>query len=152
MGQAGYLNAGGLSLGSDNARNNWQSSQNSLAASRASTGVARQALALDRDRFGFDTYRYDREAPMNDVQRYMGIISGAYDPFSQTREFGSDRRSGAPALDNGNPWGAALAGAAGGAQLGGAIASGYGSNRGNVYDGQGSSGQARSGYGYMGGG
>lgn len=153
MGQAGYLNAGGLSLGSDNARNNWQASQNSLAASRASTGVARQALALDRDQFAFDVTRWQHDTPMNDVQRYMSIIGGAYDQYNQTHQFGTDRRSGAPALDTGNPYGAAISGAVGGYQLGSAIAGGYGSgSRSNVNDGQGAYGQARPGYGYMGNG
>lgn len=119
MGQAGYLNAGGLSLGSDQARNQWQNSQNALRGQLAGVGVQRQALAFDRE-------RYYREAPLRDIAQYSGIISGTFDPYASVRESGFDRRNASPSYVN--PGAAGLSGAAAGYAIGGDI---YNSYRGN---------------------
>jgi hypothetical protein len=102
LGQAGWLNAGGLSLGLDQ-------TNNSLRASLANTGVARQSLE-------FDKYRYGREAPMRDLAQYSGLISGLYDPYAGSHDFGFDARSQSPSYSN--VAGQGLAGAAAGYQLG----------------------------------
>jgi hypothetical protein len=115
MGQSGWLNAGGLSLGSDQARNSWQGSQNQLAASRANVGLGRDQLAFDRERWAHDV-------PLTDIARYQSIISAAYDPFSSQRDFGYDRRAGQAPYQN--VAGQTLAGAAAGYSLGRDIRSG----------------------------
>lgn len=102
LGQAGWLGAGGLSLGADQ-------SSNALRASLASTGVARQSLQFDKD-------RYAREAPMRDLAQYSGLISGLYDPYSTRHDFGFDARSQSPSYSN--PAAQGLAGAAAGYQFG----------------------------------
>ena len=60
--------AGGLSLGSDNARNDFIGSQNSLRAAQMSAGSQRSAL-------NWDKYKYNREAPMSDLAAYSDIIN-----------------------------------------------------------------------------
>ncbi len=108
MGQSGWLNAGGLSLGSDQARNSWQGSQNQLAASRANVGLGRDQLAFDRQ-------RWEHDVPLTDIARYQSIVSAAYDPFSSQRDYGYDRRAGQAPYQN--VAGQTLAGAAAGYQL-----------------------------------
>lgn len=98
LGQAGWLNAGGLSLGLDQ-------TNNSLRASLANTGVARQSLE-------FDKFRYGREAPMRDLAAYGGLISGLYDPYSGSHDYGYDGRAQSPSYSN--PAAQGLAGAAAG--------------------------------------
>lgn len=102
LGQAGWLGAGGLSLGADQ-------TNNALRASLASTGVARQSLQFDKD-------RYYREAPMRGLAQYSGLISGLYDPYSTRHDFGFDARSQSPSYSN--PAAQGLAGAAAGYQFG----------------------------------
>lgn len=102
MGQSGWLNAGGLSLGRDQ-------TQNQLRASLAGTGVQRQALE-------FDKYKYGREAPMRDLGQLGGLIGGLYDPYATTHDFGFDARSQSPSYSN--PALQGLAGAAAGYSLG----------------------------------
>lgn len=60
--------AGGLSLGSDNARNDFIGNQNSLRAAQMSAGAARAGL-------NWDKYKYNREAPMSDLAAYADIIN-----------------------------------------------------------------------------
>lgn len=109
LGQSGWLNAGGLSLGSDQARNSWQGSQNQLAASRANSRLGQDQLAFDRERWAHDV-------PLTDIARYQSIVSAAYDPFSSQRDFGYDRRAGQAPYQN--VAGQTLAGAAAGYSLG----------------------------------
>lgn len=107
--QAGYLAAGGLSLGSDTARNQWQASKNQLAAANASTGLGRAQLAFDRERYG-------HQQPWQDVAAYQAIVSGAYDPFSSSHEYGQDQRGSSP--NYASPGGQALSGALAGYYMG----------------------------------
>lgn len=109
LGQTGYLNAGGLSLGSDQARNAWQSSQNSLRGQLAGVGLGRQELAFDKE-------KYYREAPLRDIAQYSGIIGGIYDPYASTREVGYDQRGASPSYTN--PALAGISGAAAGYSIG----------------------------------
>ena len=115
MGQSGWLNAGGLSLGSDQARNAWQGNANQLRSAQISGGLGRAQLAFDRERWAHDV-------PLNDVARYQSIVSAAYDPFSSQRDLGYDRRNQSPSYTN--PAGAAISGAAAGYYLGRDIRSG----------------------------
>lgn len=105
LGQAGYLNAGGLGVASDNARNAWQSSQNSLAAARASAGVQRAQL-------DFDKYRYADNRDWDHLARYTDILNGNYAAYGTTNEVGVDRRAQSPSYTNAGYQ--AIAGAAAG--------------------------------------
>lgn len=118
IGMAGWMGAGGLSLGSDQSRNAWQGSQNQLRASMANTSVARQGLQFDQE-------RYANDRPWNDLARYQGIISGSYDPFTSRYEYGTDQRGASPSYTN--VAGAGISGAAAGYQLGRDIYGGYSS-------------------------
>jgi hypothetical protein len=118
LGQQGYLSAGGLSLGSDQARNSYISAQNQLRAAQISGGNQRAAL-------NFDIYRYNREAPMSDLARYSDIINsmyGGYGAGSQTTQ-GWDLRNQSPAYVS--PGGQAIAGGVAGYQLGNQIYNTY---------------------------
>lgn len=122
MGQSGWLNAGGLSLGSDQARNTWQGNANQLAAARASAGVGRANVNLGQQQLAFDRERWGHDVPLTDLARYQSIVSAAYDPFSTQHDLGYDRRGSSPSYVN--PAGQALAGAAAGYSLGRDIRSG----------------------------
>lgn len=98
LGQQGWLQAGGLSLGLDQ-------TNNQLRASLANTGVARQQLE-------FDKYRYNTELPMRQLTQYSGLLSGLYDPYATQRDFGYDGRGQSPSYSN--PAAQGLAGAAAG--------------------------------------
>lgn len=100
--------AGQVSLGADANRNNWRSGENSRAVGMAGVGV-------DRARLNFDRYRYDREAPMNDIQAYMNIVNQASGGYGTSRDYGMDRRNQSPSYVN--TGGQAIAGAAAGASL-----------------------------------
>lgn len=76
--------AGGLSLGSDNARNDFIGSQNSLRAAQMGAGNQRAQLQWDK-------YKYNREAPMSDLAAYADIINRLGGGFGQT--FVSDTSS-----------------------------------------------------------
>lgn len=101
MGQSGWLNAGQLSLGRDQA-------QNQLRASLAGTGVQRQALEWDK-------YKYNREAPLRDMTQFGGLIGGLYDPYATSHDYGFDARGASPSYANVGLQG--LAGAAAGYSL-----------------------------------
>jgi hypothetical protein len=116
MGQAGWLNAGGLSLGSDQARNTWQGNENQLRGTLAGASVGRANVNLGRQQLAFDRERWSHDVPLTDIARYQGIVSAAYDPFSSQRDLGYDRRSQSPTYVS--PAGQALSGAAAGYYLG----------------------------------
>lgn len=122
MGQSGWLNAGGLSLGSDQARNTWQGNANQLAAARASASVGRANVNLGQQQLAFDRERWGHDVPLRDIAAYQSIISGAYDPFSSQRDLGYDRRNSSPSYTN--PAAAAISGGAAGYYLGRDIRSG----------------------------
>jgi len=102
MGQSGWLNAGQLSLGRDQ-------TQNQLRASLAGTGVQRQALE-------FDKQRYYGEKPLKDMIAFGGLVGGLYDPYAVSHDYGFDARAQSPSYSN--PGLQGLAGAASGYQLG----------------------------------
>lgn len=118
IGQQGYLAAGNLSLGSDQARDAYISSQNQLRAAQISGGNQRAAL-------NFDIYRYNREAPMSDLARYSDIINSMYGNYgagSQTTQGWDLRNSSTPYV---SPAGQAIAGGVAGYQLGSQIYNTY---------------------------
>lgn len=118
LGQQGYLAAGGLSLGSDQARNTYIGNQNQLRAAQIAGGNARAAL-------NFDIYRYNREAPMSDLARYTDIINGTYGSpgsYSQTTQGWDLRNTSTPYV---SPAGQAIAGGVAGYQLGNQIYQSY---------------------------
>lgn len=104
--------AGDLSLGSDNARNSYISSQNQLKASLANTnmqrGVANAQLGWQQQQF------YD---PLNRTLAYGNALGLFYGGLGSETTQGLDRRSQSPAPFT-NAAGAGLQGAALGAQVG----------------------------------
>lgn len=104
--------AGDLSLGSDRARNDYISSQNSLRASLANTnmqrGVANAQLGWQQQQF------YD---PLNRTLAYGNALGLFYGGLGSETTQGLDRRSQSPAPFT-NAAGAGLQGAALGAQVG----------------------------------
>jgi hypothetical protein len=99
--------AGQLSLGSD-------SNRNQLAGINASRAVGMAGVGATNKRLDFDRERYAHEAPLNDIGRFMDIISSASGGGGTSREVGLDRRSASPS----NIWGQTASGAAGGYALG----------------------------------
>lgn len=100
--------AGQLSLGADQNRIGWNNSQNSLRAAQIAGGN-------DRARLNFDMYRYGREAPLNDVSRYMDIVNASSGNYGTRHDIGFDGRSQSPSYSN--PGYAAISGAASGYAL-----------------------------------
>lgn len=108
--------AGDLSLGADSSRNTF----NRNAADARNAG---SAINLDRQRFNFAQYQYNREAPLNDIARYTDILNGASGAYGSRTDMGTDRRNSSPSYTN--PGYAAISGAAAGYQLGNDIYSSY---------------------------
>lgn len=104
--------AGDLSLGADSNRNSYIAAQRQQQASNAATNAGARAasagLAFDRERF------YD---PMARTSQYADLLNAFYGNFGSERTVGTDTRAsgGGAAV---SPWGAALSGAALGAQVG----------------------------------
>lgn len=117
LGQAGYLAAGGLSLGGDQARNTYIGNANQLRAAQIAGGNARAALQ-------FQEYTYNREAPLADTARYADILNAAYGNYGSQTTQGFDGRSQTPSYVN--PTSQAIAGGVAGYQLGNQIAGSYG--------------------------
>jgi len=107
--------AGTLSLGADRNRTDWQSSQNSLSASRAATSLGRAQLALDRDRYGFQREQY--YDPLNRLGTFADVMNGLYGGYGSETTTGRDTRNYSPPAFS-SPYGAALSGAAVGGQIG----------------------------------
>lgn len=101
--------AGEFSLGADAGRNKFISD----AAQARNAG---SAINLDRQRLGFDQYRYGREAPLSDIARYTDILNGASGAYGSRTDMGFDKRSQSPSYTN--PGMAAISGGAAGYQLG----------------------------------
>jgi len=133
LGQQGYLAGGGLSLGSDQARVGWQGNQNQLRAAQIAGGNARAAINLQGQQFAQQQYEYNRQAPMNDVTQYAGILGSLYGNYGSQNTFGMDNRSGQSYVPPVNALGQGLAGAAAGYQLGSNIAGTYGANQQPAY-------------------
>lgn len=99
LGMRDWGAAGQFSLGADNARNDFTSSQNSRAVGMAGVGLGRQQLAFDRERF------YD---PLARLGQYTDIVNGASGAYGTRTETGTDTRAQSPTYVP-NEWGQAAA-------------------------------------------
>jgi len=102
--------AGELSLGSDQARNQFIASQNQLRAAQIAGGNQRADLAFERERF------YD---PFARIGAYTDITNSLYGGYGSEETHGRDTRSTPPPAYS-SPLGAALQAGAIGAQAGAA--------------------------------
>lgn len=100
--------AGDLSLGADSNRNNYIGAQRQQQAANAGVNLGRQQLGFDKERF------YD---PLQRISVYGDLMNTFYGGLGSETTTGRDTRAAGGAAYS-NPYGAALSGAALGAQVG----------------------------------
>lgn len=100
--------AGDLSLGADSNRNNYISAQRQQQSANAGVNLGRQQLGFDKERF------YD---PLQRLSVYGDLMNTFYGGLGSETTTGRDTRAAGGAAYS-NPYGAALSGAALGAQVG----------------------------------
>ena len=121
--------AGELSLNADKNKIGMYDATQQAKARAAANSIARSQLAWQQN-------VYNREAPMNDLAKYMDIINAASNGYGQEQQWGYNRTGASPTPAGASVWGNALSsGLAGYYAAGGNFGAGNYSPQGASYFG-----------------